>query len=449
VLAGVVLAASCSPRPDARSFVLVTIDTWRADGMGAGGHPAVRTPHLDRFFRGAAQFADAFAPAPTTLSSHATLLTGEWPTGHGVPRNGWPLPEGVPTLAEALRRAGFRTGAFVSSAALDPTFGLARGFDVYDAELTRAVARDQAWRPAAGTLERARTWWRARHGRRFLWVHLFEPHSPYEPAPQDFALYDTGYRGSADGSMDFLFAMWEDASLLPEDARAHLESLYHAEITGLDRAVGDFLRELASESDVLAVVTADHGESLGEHGLRFKHGPWVYDGDVRVPLALRGPGVPAGVSGATVRTLDVPRTALAWLGVPSDLAPEGADLRDWVRGGAGLAAFSEASMPWDVEPPDAYPNLRKQRAVRTSEWSFVETPWTGRAEWYRRAEDPAETGEPSEPPPGAGADLARALGEWIGRGRPREEPSRLDPRVLERLRSLGYVDRGGSAPGAP
>ncbi|MFN8176990.1 MAG: sulfatase [bacterium] len=444
-----VLAAfvtGCSSRSDVRSVVLVTIDTWRADRFGAGGNPVVRTPHLDRFFRGATQFADAWSAAPTTLASHSTMLTGLWPTEHGVPRNGWPLPPEVPTLAEELRKDGIATGAFVSSAALDPAFGLARGFDVYDASPTRAETRDQAWRPAPETIAKAEAWWPAAGRRRFLWVHFFEPHFPYEPDSADFALYDTGYRGPANGSMQYLRALWSDSAPLPEDARAHLESLYVAEITGLDRKIGAFLEALAAEEGVLTVVTADHGESLGEHGIRFLHGPGVYAGDVQVPLAVRGSRTfPPGITRATVRTIDIPRTILAALGVRSKLAAEGEDLASRVRGGEGEVAFSEASMPWNLEVEGRYPNLFKQRAVRTDRWTLVETPYLDRREWFVRAEDPGELGAPAAVAPEAQAvGLSKLLADWIARGRPRRQPSDVDPALAEKLRSLGYVD--GTSP---
>ncbi len=435
----VALATSCAPPPSAPSAIVVTIDTWRADRFGAGGHPRVRTPHLDRFFRRAVQFSDAWAPAPTTLASHATLLTGRWPSGHRIPRNGWPLPDDVPTLAEELHRAGVATGAFISSAALDPAFGLGRGFDVYDAHATQTVARDQAWRRADETLALAWDWWSGAKGRRLLFVHLFEPHFPYEPRREDFALYDTGYRGPANGSMDFLFALWDDASLFTPDVRAHLEALYHAEITGVDRAMGRFLEAAAEVPDALIVVTSDHGESLGEHGLRFKHGPYVYESDVHVALGVRGAGPPR-VSSATVRTIDISRTIAEWFQLRAEVASEGDDLRAHVGGGRGREAYSEASMPWDAEAPDEYPNARKQRAVRSAEWSYIETPWRGEVQWVRRAEDPGEVRPLSVPPSDAPATLAERLRAWIGRGVARAAPSGVDASVRERLRSLGYVD---------
>lgn len=428
----------CSPAPPpADSAVIITIDTWRADRLGAGGHPSVRTPHLDRFFRRSTQFADAHACIPTTLASHASILSGEWPTGHGVPRNGWPMPAEVETLPEILGPAGFATGAFVSSAALDPALGLDQGFDVYDFDTPNTVERDQDWREGADTLRRAADWWSAADGRRFLWVHLFEPHFPYDPPAIDFRCYDTGYRGPANGTMDFFFAMWDDASLLPPEASAHLESLYHAEISGMDRTLGPYLRAWEEEEGVLVIVVADHGESLREHALRFKHGPLVYPADVQVPLAVGG-GAPFGsaVVGDVARTVDIPGTVLDRLGVAAAL-PDGA---------GSLArtdkpdAFAEASMPWGVEEEGVYPNYHKQRVIRTRDWAYVETPYRRDSAWFRRAADPAEL-NPTTGPGGAEEErMVEALHAWIERGRDRPAPTTVNPDLMDQLRSLGYIE---------
>ena len=441
-LLGLIAFAGCSSSsPPAESAILITIDTWRADRFGAGGHPDVRTPHLDRFFRGGTQFVDAWAPIPTTLASHASLLTGEWPTGHGVPRNGWPVPEDVVTIAELLGEEGFSTAAFVSSAALDPGFRLGQGFDVYDFASTARVERDQNWRPAPATLERAQRWWESTPGRRLLWVHFFEPHFPYDPDPVDFALYDTGYRGPADGSMDFLFAAWADSSLLQGGARAHLEALYHAEITGLDRKLGRFLDALAVEHRLLTILTADHGESLGEHGLSFKHGPHVFAGDVSVPLVARGvaPFGP-GVSDAVVRTVDVPGTILDLLGVEANLPEGAAALTPSPGHGGDRLSFAEASMPWNVEEAGLYANAHKQRVIRTRDWTYVETPFANEKLWFDRRRDPGER-RPAAGPGGEEKDrLTRELTEWIARGTHRPAPSTVDPELIEQLRALGYIE---------
>jgi arylsulfatase A-like enzyme len=368
------------------------------------------------------------------------MLTGTWPSGHGVPRNGWPVPETVETVPEILQRAGFATAAFVSSAALDPVFGLNQGFDVYDFSATQEVARDQAWRTAGETLERATSWWWSAPRGKFLWVHLFEPHFPYEPDPKIFAPYDTGYSGEAQGTMDFLFALWENKSLVTPGARAHLEALYHAEITTLDLALGEFLGMLAEDPGTFVIVAADHGESMGEHGLEFKHGPHVFPADVQVPLAVRGASLSPGVTAAMVRTIDCAPTILEALGVKEPHPQEAVSLTISARGGSELPVFAEASMPWDVERPGVYANALKQRALRTSDWALVVTPWKNEQVWFDRREDPAELA-PAGPPEEVGRRLADTLEEWAEARRVRTDPFSVDPEMIRRLESLGYTTR--------
>ncbi|HMB70977.1 MAG TPA: sulfatase-like hydrolase/transferase, partial [bacterium] len=231
-----------APAPVFNSAVLITVDTFRADAFGAGGHPLVRSPHLDRFFRTAVQYAQAFSPSPTTLSSHTSILTGAWPTRHGVLRNLEPAPPSLLTLPEQLHDTGFRTAAFVSSVALDPRLGLSQGFEVYDFQATREVKLDQPWRPAGRTLRRATQWWMNMEGdRRFLWVHLFEPHFPYEPPEEFVELYDPGYRGSVQGDMDTLLDLWDRPEAVSARDRQRLRAMYFAEVSGLDRKMGEFL----------------------------------------------------------------------------------------------------------------------------------------------------------------------------------------------------------------
>jgi arylsulfatase A-like enzyme len=237
--------------------------------------------------------------------------------------------------------------------------------------------------------------------------------------------------------MDFLFALWEDPSLLDGGAREHLEALYHAEITGLDRAIGPFLARLETEERAIVVVTADHGESLGEHGLHFKHGPHVFPGDVEVPLAARGPGFGSAVSDALVRTIDVPRTLLEGLGVDARL-PDGA--ASLARPGGDRPVYAEASMPWNVEQEGAYPNARKQRVIRTRDWACVVTPWRDETLWFDRRRDPGELRPRPAPQAEVASELLRDLSDWIGRGQARPAPTGIDPALVERLRAIGYVD---------
>jgi arylsulfatase A-like enzyme len=397
----------------------------------------VRTPGLDRLFRHGVQYSEAFAASATTLASHTSILSGAWPTTHGVIKNRMRVPDALVSLAEILSDAGFATGAFVSSAALDARLNLAQGFDVYDFRPTALVRFEQPWRPSTVTFPRALEWWRGQSGPRFLWVHAFEPHFPYEPAPELAELYDPGYTGHIRGDMETLVDIWGNPTALSEEDFRHLRALYWAEITGMDRTIGRFLRELERDPSTLVVVIADHGESLGDHhDLYFKHGPHVYPSDVAVPLAVRAPGVEPAVTSAMVRTIDIPRTILERVGIEAELPEEAGELLRWRDGGEGFPSFGMASQPW-AEATRATDN-KLQRVVRTQRMAYVETPWEKRRELFDRQADPGEmTTLPVRGPEYEA--LHAALDAWIaGAGRPAEQVT--DPEVLERLESLGYID---------
>ena len=243
----------------ARNLLIVTIDTLRADRVGAYGYSTARTPALDGVARAGVRFDQAFAPSPITLTSHASLLTGRYPPGHGARHNGMAMTASVPTLATTLDAAGFATAAFVSAFPLDRRFGLPRGFDEYDDELARgADGRPLNERPGAETVRRARAWLDAhRSGRFFLWVHLFEPHAPYGDPAQ--------------------------AASRPAVAR------YDEEIAPPIAQPGSCsTRSATPQASTLVVITADHGEAFGEHG-EIGHSIFVYDTTLRVPLVDERP----------------------------------------------------------------------------------------------------------------------------------------------------------------
>jgi arylsulfatase A-like enzyme len=439
----ILLAAGCAePAADAPSAVLVTIDTWRADSFGAGGHPDLRTPHLDRVFRGGAQFSEAYSPIPTTLASHVSMLTGAWPTDHGVPRNVWRVPDDLTSIAEIARARGLATGAFISSAVLEADTNVRQGFDVFDDDLTGGPDLE-SWRRAHVTVERARRWWQDTSGRKFLWLHVFEPHLPYRPAREDAALY-AGGSGPVVATTAEVSSMWDDKSKFTDEVVAHLRALYRAEVTGVDRQLGMFLREIAGEPEVALIVTSDHGESLGEHRLFFKHGPKVFPADVRVPLLLRHATVEAGVSRALVRTIDVPRTLLGLLEIEAELPLDADDLRDWTDRDDGLTVFGIGSAPADAPPEifvdGAYANARMPRVIRRGDVAFLETPWQNRRVWYDRGIDPDEMSarRPAENPEIEG--MKSQLDAWVRGARVLQPGLEMDPELEERMRALGYVN---------
>jgi arylsulfatase A-like enzyme/Flp pilus assembly protein TadD len=401
VLGGACRSVAPAPEP-ARHVVLITIDTLRADAVGAYGASTARTPTLDGLARDGALFERAWAPAPITLPSHASLLSGRYPPGHGARHNGMPVTASVPTLATALDAAGFDTAAFVSAYPLDRQFGLARGFDVYDDELPRtAEGQPINERPGAETVDRALAWLRARGDARvFLWVHLFEPHAPY------------GTPGSGPS----------------------VHARYADEVATADREAGRLLAALGDRAaSTLVVATADHGEAFGEHG-ESGHSIFVYDTTLRVPLVMRGPGVPPGTRVADDVTLvDVAATVMALAGIDAPLPGDGMSLVPALAGAAvpPRALYAESFAPlFDF----GWAGLR---AVREGAWKYIAAP---RPELFDLGRDAGERSNLAEARPEEAARLDTLASGWSS-----AEPGAASPpaEVAARLGSLGYLSAQG------
>ncbi len=284
------------PRGEAGlSVLLITIDTLRADALGASGNSRAATPWIDRLAGAGVHFTRAYAHNVVTLPSHSNILSGCYPFEHGVRDNaGFRFPATVETLATRLNALGYRTGAFVSAFPLASRFGLARGFDVYDDRFlsggTGPGHADEE-RPGPATVAAARQWLAEGSGPAFLWLHLYEPHFPYAP-PEPFA------------------------SRFPDEP-------YLGEVAAMDAALEPVLAPLLEEGRsgrTVVVFTGDHGESLGEHGEK-THGIFAYEGPLRVPLILYCPRLlsPARVE-TPVRHVDIVPTILDALAAP---IPEG------------------------------------------------------------------------------------------------------------------------------
>lgn len=273
---------------DPPSVLLISIDTLRADHVGVYGASGAETPHMDALGTSGVVFEQAFAPVPLTLPSHASLLTGLEPPRHGVRHNGLFRLGTVETLAGRLAAEGYRTGAFVGSMVLAAETGLAQGFDTYDDTMSRQAFSAGVFleRSAREVTDAALHWLAEVEGPRFLWVHYYDPHQEHRAPP-------------------------EIAARFPERP-------YDAEIAYVDRELGrlvEAFRRSTGKAPALVIVTADHGESLGEHG-ESTHGYTLHDGVLRVPLIVSGGSVPAG---RRVRQLvgltDVAPTLLGLLGL--------------------------------------------------------------------------------------------------------------------------------------
>jgi arylsulfatase A-like enzyme/tetratricopeptide (TPR) repeat protein len=391
VLAVLGCAAERSSEPS--SVVLVTIDTLRADRLGAYGGEA-RTPNLDALAREGVLFRNAFAQSPLTLPSHSSILTGTLPTRHGVRDNGrYRLSEEMETVAEILKAKGYATAAFVGAFPVDSRFGLDQGFDEYDDGFSRAPSRVAfAERRAADVVAAARRWLEGRKpGPYFLWLHLFDPHAPYEPPPP--------------------FA---------ED--------YEGEVAYVDESLSNLFQSVGSEA--LLAVTADHGEGLGEHGER-THSLFVYDSTLRIPFLLRGPGVPRGtVVEEQVRSVDIVPTLLELSGHRGACARcQGASLVPALRGETLPSAPSYAETYF----PLLNLGWSELKSLRKDGWKLIAAP---EPELFDLRSDPGETRNLAETDPGKLRELSAELAAL---SEDAVAAPASDPETVRVLRSLGYL----------
>jgi len=418
-----------------RNLLLVTFDTTRADHIGAYGYAAAETPNVDGLAAAGVLFEECISPAPLTLPAHSSLLSGLSPDHHGARNNGThTLPDKVRTLAEILHDSGFHCGAVVSSLVLDSRYGLAQGFDEYDDDLSASGETAQFMlreTKASDTLRRARKWLERRgRDRWFLWVHFFDPHAAYLP-PEPYV-------------------------------SRHPGRPYDGEIAAADAALGSLLADLRADGELdrtLVVFTADHGESLKEHG-ESTHSFFLYDATTHVPLVMCAPSrLPAGRRvAATVGIVDVLPTVLDLLGVPADSpARVGGRPLD----GVSLAACARGEVEDPRRPPLYQESMTPYyshawaplRALRGSGWRYVEAP---REEYYDLRRDPGEIHDllavTAAPDAALRARVASLRAQLDARRAQGEEDSRrsgaaaMSGEERAQLAELGYVT-GDGAPG--
>lgn len=402
------------PAGASRDVVLITIDTWRHDAAPwAKGRFAVPAPALEKVAATGRRFERAYAHNTVTLPSHLNILTGLYPYQHGVRDNaGFLLPPGIDTLAGIFAARGFATGAFVSALTLDARFGTDRGFAVYDQPRGRnqgSAVFEVAERPAPEAVERALAWWTKQQGkRRFLWLHLFDPHAPYEP-PEPFRS-----RFAADP--------------------------YRGEIAAVDAFLAKLLEQLEPAGVVLA-ITADHGEGLGEHGEE-THGDYAWDSTLRVPLLLWGRGVEKGVDGRLARHVDLFPTLLAAAAV----SPPAAASSGVSRPGLSLLGPEDAAATSYFEAMSGHFNLgwAPLRGLIQGRYKAFEKPLP---ELYDLEADPGETRNLVDTERRKLNELRRLLpaeSSW-----PPTRQSAVSPEVAATLKSLGYLSDAAPREAAP
>lgn len=402
------------------NVLLITLDTVRADRIGAYGYAKAATPALDRLAREGVRFADATTQAPLTGPAHAALLTGRYPARLGVRDNATtPLPTDADTLAERLKAKGYRTGGFVGAFILGPEYGFAQGFDAFDATFAQFTSGSklQAQRRGGEVADAAVKWLRADAGGKpfFAWVHLYDAHTPYDPPP-------------------------------PFRAR-FADAPYDGEIAYVDSCVAKIVGALEASSQLdrtIVAVVADHGEGLGEHGEQ-EHGLFLYDSVLHMPWILRLPNRESAgtVVRSQVRAIDVAPTLAALTGA-SFSAVDGENVAPLIRGAA----------PKDPAPSYAetyYPKWHfgwsELKSVRVGDWKYVDAP---KPELYDLRADAGERRNAIDArgslAGGLSAELTK-IQRGFGAAAAVEAPQ-PDPETLARLRSLGYVGIASPTPGA-
>lgn len=403
------------------SLLLITLDTTRADRIGCYGYSAAFTPTLDALAARSILFERASASAPLTLPSHATMFTGLNPPEHGLRDNGrGKLSPDIPTLAKILHARKYRTGAFVGSFVLDSKFGLDLDFDVYDDNLEGSEY-------SAETLHRRRTgdrvvqsaleWLSGRAAEPFFcWIHLYDPHAPYQARPETFG---------------------QRFEKVP----------YDAGIAFTDQQVGrvlKYLRDQGLEQQTLVVVVGDHGEGLGEHGER-EHGNMLYNSTLHVPLIIAPPDLaPTARRVSTpVSLVDILPTILDCLGVDSPSGLSGRRLNGaWSRTPLdNVPCYAETDVPYFVH------GWAPLRSLTTDKWKYIRTT---RVELYDLEHDPHETRNLALQQPAQVAELERQLSDLEQHQQPRgNDAVTLSSAERQRLAGLGYLGGRNSQPWPP
>jgi arylsulfatase A-like enzyme len=441
MIAALLLGLPGCGRHSTTPVVLVSIDTLRPDHLGCYGYPRQTSPNLDAFRKDAILFRNAFAHAPSTLASHAAILTSLLPPHHGASVDDLAVSREVLTLAEVMREARYSTASFNGGIQLDAAYGLDQGFDVYVSarplHSTADTLVDETDR-FSHQVEQARAWIEKQGEPFFLFLHTYEVHNPYTPRVPDLEFFQGDYHGALPNriTVKLLSQINQGKRDLEPGDRQHIVDAYDAEIRSADRAFGRFvalLRKLGLYDDALVVVTSDHGEEFGEHGQMGWHTHTLYDELLHVPLLVKLPGdARAGTTvEETVRGIDVAPTMLAALGrrVPSEF--EG---RDVLAPGPRPAGADEVWSRRDIRAVDVRA-LNDLVALRTPEWKLID----GRLYDLRR--DPGERSDVAAQQPQLVERLTsrrRALLE--SRRLPRPQPAQINEELRLRLRALGYLD---------
>lgn len=408
---------SAAKRP---SLVIATLDTTRADRIGAYGYAGAQTPTLDGLASGGARFEVSYATVPLTTPSHSSMFTGTYPTRHGVRNNGDAiLSDDATTLAELLQKAGWKTGASVSAFVTTRVWNLDQGFDAYSDQIHSSSVPQNRWgqeRPANEVVDDALSWLAgvASDEPFFLWVHFYDAHHPYRP-PSPFN------------------------ELLPGRP-------YDGEIAFMDSEMGRLKSAIDARNQkdgVAWIAVGDHGEALnGEHG-EFTHGTFLFDPTMRIPFIVRPAdplAAPVAVRDATVSNVDVMPTALGLLGQPIPADLDGVDLSGASRGGK----VERGGVYMESQSVAQRFGYHPEIAVAEGPLKLMDTP---NPRLFDIQADPNEENNLAASRPDDVARLKKITEAVNARSVKHEGGAAMSPEVLEQLAALGYVNAGGDLSG--
>jgi arylsulfatase A-like enzyme len=450
----VLIAPACSRVKGNRvNILLVTLETTRADHLSSYGYPRDTSPSFDGAASEGVLFMHHSTVSPRTNPSLAALFTSNYPHENGVRNLLLPLEPENRTLAEVLRAAGYATGAVQTHPRLVKASGLAQGFDDYDDDVAAHPLANQACAKAADWVREAsrgsRPW--------FLWIHLMDPHWTYEPP----APWRTRYVADDPRTTEVYEALLNRRltigpiifeNTMPPDEVASFVGLYDGELRFTDDALGSLLRSLREsgvEGKTLVVVTADHGESLGEHNYFFEHGDLGSEPEVHIPLLFRWPGtLPGGRTVAsTVESIDVAPTVLELAGLPAETSFRGRSLRGYLDGtnAADRSCFGETDMSFHEENfVREIPGVAgKTRWMRKGPFKLTFVPHRHKQpDWilFDLAADPGELVDAGERFPEVREAMRRELGAWMAEDTGKERDYHVGEESRRQLRSLGYVN---------
>lgn len=433
-----VVPVGCHRDRPTTPVILVSIDTLRADHLGVYGYARPTSPHLDAFAADAVLFRRSFSHAPSTLMSHASILTSLLPPHHGASiRNERALPLEATTVTEVLHDLGYATASWNGGIQLDRVYGLNQGFDIYESVRRQSASADSMVDREdrfEHQVEQAEPWIREHAGGPFfVFLHTYEVHHPYSPDQEEMNLFDEGYRGRLPDlvSVDLLKRFGDGTQAVGEGDLEHVIAAYDAEIRSMDLAFGrlvGFLKAIGIYDRALMVVTSDHGEEFGEHGRIGWHSHTLYDELLRVPLLVKLPGQRGGgrAPDGTARGIDVAPTILAALGLKPPAVFEG---RNLLAAGDSPTGADLTFASRDLTEPE------EETALRSPAWKLVNE------RLYDLGHDPGEREDVAHAHPETVQELVRRR-RAVLESRPRvgSRAAEGSEELNERLRALGYLE---------